>query len=219
MGQAFVIQQRNFLQTRDRKIMDKTPAEELRTLTDDELIALVKQGRDEAFTHLVQRYQHKVYSLVYRVMQIPEETEDMAQDVFVTIYRTLHQFRHDCSFSTWIYRIAINLCKNRLKYLQRRNFHRAQDIAETSEKNIQSPHPLAFADPEQQLMGRELEKIVQRELAGLEEDFRIVLVLRDLEHLSYEDIVDITGLALGTVKSRIHRARTTLKKRMEPYLQ
>lgn len=199
--------------------MDKNPTPILSSCADEILIDLSKKGRDDAFAVLIQRYQHRIFSLIHRILHIPSETEDMAQDVFVTVYRTLDQFRGDCSFSTWIYRIAINLCKNRLKYLQRRNFHRAQDIDETAESAIQSPCPVAFADPEKQLLGRELGQILQQELETLEEDFRIVLILRDLEHLSYEEIVDITSLALGTVKSRIHRARSMLKSRMEQYLR
>lgn len=204
--------------THEAKMDDKT-IPPLSSCSDEALIEFSKQGREEAFAVLIQRYQNRIFSLIHRMLHIPTETEDMAQDVFVTVYRTLDQFRGDCSFSTWIYRIAINLCKNRLKYLQRRNFHRAQDIDETAESAIESPHPIAFADPEQQLLGRELEQILQQALETLEEEFRIVLILRDLEHLSYEEIVDITNLALGTVKSRIHRARTMLKSRMEQYLR
>lgn len=187
--------------------------------SDEELIELIKTGNDNAFSYIVQRYQHKIYSWVYRFMHMPEETEDMSQEIFVTLYRTLEQFRGECSFSTWIYRIAINLCKNRLKYLKRRDYHRAQDISDTKESKIQSPQSVTFADPEQQFIGREIESIIQRELAALDEEFRIVLILRDVEHLSYEEIADITELALGTVKSRIHRARNTLKTRMERYFK
>lgn len=219
MTQALVLRQVKPLRSRNTTAMDDNTALALRSSEDDVLIERSRAGHDDAFSVLVQRYQNRVFSVVHRILHIPEETEDMAQDVFVTVYRTLDQFRGDCSFSTWVYRIAVNLCKNRLKYLQRRNFHRAQDIDDTAESAIQSSQSMAFANPEQQLLGRELEHILQRELAALDEDFRIVLILRDLEHLSYEDIADITQLALGTVKSRIHRARGMLKSRMEPYIR
>ncbi len=219
MTQTLAVRQMTALRSRNVTLMDEPTDRSLQSRTDEALIELSREGREDAFAVLVQRYQNRVFSLVHRVLHIPAETEDMAQDVFVTVYRTLEQFRGDCSFSTWVYRIALNLCKNRIKYLQRRNFHRAQDIEETSENAIQSPQPMAFANPEQQLLGRELERLLQHELSALEEDFRIVLVLRDLEHLSYEEIADITDLALGTVKSRIHRARSMLKSRMEPYLR
>ncbi|MCB9640181.1 MAG: sigma-70 family RNA polymerase sigma factor [Myxococcales bacterium] len=198
--------------------MEIANLEEQPTFSDDELVQRVKQGEDLAFSLLVRRYQHRVFNLVHRILGVPEETEDLAQEVFVTLHRSLEQFRGDCAFSTWLYRITVNLCKNRLKYLHRRNFHRAQEISETSETDIQAHVSMALANPEQQLLGRELETLLQRELLELEEEFRIILVLRDIEHLPYEHISEITGLALGTVKSRLHRARSALRQRMQPYL-
>lgn len=219
MTQTLALRQTKTLRSRKLISMDENAAAPLQSRSDQVLIELSKEGQEEAFAVLVTRYQNRVFSIIYRILHIPEETEDMAQDVFVTVYRSLDQFRGDCAFSTWLYRIAVNLCKNRLKYLHRRNFHRAQDLDETAESAIQSPQPLAFANPEQQLLGRELEQIIQREVAALEDDFRIVLILRDLEQLSYEEIAEITNLALGTVKSRIHRGRSMLKKRMEQYIR
>lgn len=184
---------------------------------DDLLIQKILQGDEHAFQLLVRRYQHRVFSLIHRIVHMPEETEDIAQEVFVTIHRSLSSFRGDCAFSTWMYRVTVNHCKNRLKYLQRRNFHRANDITETTESDLRAPTSISFADPEQQMMGRQLEDLIQRELSQLDEEYRIVLVLRDIEHLSYDQISEISGLALGTVKSRLHRARSALKERMEHY--
>jgi RNA polymerase sigma-70 factor (ECF subfamily) len=189
------------------------------SLPDDALVRRVRKGELQAFNLLVLRYQNRVFSMVHRIVGIPSETEDLAQEIFVTLYRSLHSFRGDCAFSTWLYRITVNQCKNRLKFLQRRNFHRAQDIDDTPEKNFESARSMAFADPEQQLMGRQMESLIQTELANLEEDFRIILILRDIEHLSYDAIAEITSLPLGTVKSRLHRARALLKARLEPYLK
>lgn len=189
------------------------------SLNDEALIRQVRDGKDEAFNLLVRRYQNRVYSLVHRIVNIPQEVEDVAQEVFVTLYRSLPNFRGDCAFSTWLYRVTVNHCKNRLKYLQRRNFHRAQEIEETAEKDFQAHTSMALADPEQQLIGRQLEECIQRELNQLEEEYRIVLILRDIEHLAYEEISEITELPLGTVKSRLHRARSALKERMERYFK
>jgi len=198
--------------------MQTSNVEEQATFSDDELVRRVKKGEDFAFSLLVRRYQNRVFNLVHRILGIPEETEDLAQEVFVTLHRSLEQFRGDCAFSTWLYRITVNLCKNRLKYLFRRNFHKAQEISETAETDIQTHVSMALANPEQQLLGRELETLIQRELLALDEEHRIILVLRDIEHLPYEHIAEITGLALGTVKSRLHRARSALRQQMQPYL-
>lgn len=189
------------------------------TQTDEELIERTKDGDDQAFQVLIHRYQNRVFSLVHRIVHMPEDTEDLAQEVFVTLHRSMANFRGECAFSTWMYRITVNHCKNRLKYLQRRNFHRADAIEETAESELNAPVSITFANPEQLLLGRELEGVIQKELSELEEEHRIVLILRDLEHLSYDEISDITGLALGTVKSRLHRARSALKERMERYFQ
>lgn len=185
--------------------------------SDERLIERIKAGDDAAFQQLVQRYQNRVYSLVHRIVNMPEDTEDIAQEVFVTLHRSMANFRGECAFSTWMYRITVNHCKNRLKYLQRRNFHRADAIEDTAESDLRAPVSMSFADPEQQMIGKQLETIIQQELSQLDEEYRIVLILRDIEHLSYDHISDITGLALGTVKSRLHRARSALKERMEQY--
>lgn len=189
------------------------------SLTDEELVKKSLAGHDEAFNILVRRYQNRVFSLVYRIVNIPENTEDVAQDVFITVYRSLASFRGESAFSTWLYRVTVNHCKNRLKYLQRRNFHRAQDLQETPETSFRASVSMALADPEQQFMARELETTIQKELNALDEDYKIILILRDIEHLSYDAISEISGLALGTVKSRLHRARNALKERMEGYLR
>jgi len=199
--------------------MASAPMAEDSSFSDQDLIRQIKKGKSEAFSILVRRYQNRVFSLVHRIVHIPEETEDIAQEIFVTLYRSLEQFRGDCAFSTWLYRITVNHCKNRLKYLQRRNFHRAQDIEESSEKTFQASVSMALADPEQQMIGRQLESIIHRELRALDDDYRIILVLRDIEQITYDEISEITNLPLGTVKSRLHRARSTLKERMEPFLK
>ncbi len=128
MTQTLAVRQMTALRSRNVTLMDEPTDRSLQSRTDEALIELSREGREDAFAVLVQRYQNRVFSLVHRVLHIPAETEDMAQDVFVTVYRTLEQFRGDCSFSTWVYRIALNLCKNRIKYLQRRNFHRARSM-------------------------------------------------------------------------------------------
>lgn len=187
-------------------------------LSDEVLVRRIQKGDETAFTLLVRRYQHKIFSLVYRVVGIPEETEDVAQEVFATVYRSIENFRGESRFSTWLYRVAVNHCKNHLKYLKRRNFHRAQDLDETPERDINYAVSLSYADPEQQVVGRQIENILQQEINALEEEHRVLIVLRDIQNLSYEEIAQVTGLVPGTLKSRLHRARNALKNRMARFL-
>lgn len=181
------------------------------------------KARDErAFIELVQVYEQRVFRLVFRMLGRRDEAEDMAQEVFVQVFKAISQFRGDSKLSTWVYRIAVNLCKNRVKYLARRHTD-AQDelepIADRSQLgDAKAVTYGAVARPDQMVEGFQVEQIVQRAMAQLDPDFREVLILRDVEDLSYEEIGEITGLAEGTVKSRIHRARTMLKALVEALL-
>ena len=181
------------------------------------------KARDErAFIELVQAYEQRVFRLVFRMLGRRDEAEDMAQEVFVQVFKAIGQFRGDSKLSTWLYRIAVNLCKNRVKYLARR-YTDAQDelepIADRSQLgDAKAVTYSAVARPDQMVEGFQVEQIVHRAMARLEPDFREVLILRDVEDLSYEEIGEITGLAEGTVKSRIHRGRTMLKALVEELL-
>ena len=178
------------------------------------------QSRDErAFLELVQLYQARVYKLVLRMVGRPDEAEDMAQEVFVQVFKAVATFRGDSKLSTWIYRIAVNLCKNRLKYLTRRKSE-VQDEYEAAEERAElgAARGVTTSDlsrPDQLVEGYQIERIVEIAIAEMDADFREILVLRDIEDLSYEELSQITGLADGTVKSRLHRARAMLKAAVE----
>jgi RNA polymerase sigma-70 factor (ECF subfamily) len=178
------------------------------------------QSRDErAFLELVQLYQVRVYKLVLRMVGRPDEAEDMAQEVFVQVFKAVATFRGDSKLSTWIYRIAVNLCKNRLKYLTRRKSE-VQDEYEAAEEKAELgvARGVTTSDlsrPDQLVEGYQLERIVESAIAEMDADFREILVLRDIEDLSYEELSQITGLVDGTVKSRLHRARAMLKTAVE----
>jgi RNA polymerase sigma-70 factor, ECF subfamily len=180
-------------------------------------------ARDErAFNELVQLYQDRVFRLVFRMLGRREEAEDLVQEVFVQVFKAVGTFRGDAKLGTWIYRIAINLCKNRVKYLARRKTDAQDEFEATQERRSQQRASGVTsgetAGPDQVVQGYQLELIVKRSMAELEPDFSEVLVLRDIEGLAYEEITEITGLPEGTVKSRIHRARATLKSKIERYL-
>ncbi len=178
------------------------------------------RGRDErAFNDLVQRYEQRVFRLVFRMLGRRDEAEDMVQEVFVQVFKAVESFRGDSKLSTWIYRISINLCKNRAKYLSRRRSEAQDELEQMSEwRSLHEGRGITVGEtnrPDQVVQGYQLETIVRVAITQLDPDFREVLVLRDIEDLPYEDIMEITGLPEGTVKSRIHRARAMLKQRIE----
>ncbi len=178
------------------------------------------KARDErAFNELVQAYEMRVFRLVFRMVGRRSEAEDMAQEVFVQVFKAIDQFRGDSKLSTWIYRIATNLCKNRVKYLARRHEGSQAELEPMAERaTLEEAKGVTFGDvarPDHLVEGFQLEAIVHACIAELDPDFRAALILRDVEDLSYEEIAEITGLPDGTVKSRIHRARAMLKGAVE----
>jgi RNA polymerase sigma-70 factor (ECF subfamily) len=182
------------------------------------LIRRLQQRDERAFVEIVNLYQNKVFALVYRMVGSREEAEDVAQEVFVTLFKSIDTFRGESKFSTWLYRIATNHTKNRLKYLGRRSYKATGELTEAAERELLDAQPSAMrphvAAPDQVLEGLQLERAVQEGIAALDEEHRVLIVLRDVEDLSYDEIGAITGLAEGTVKSRLHRARIALKEHM-----
>ena len=178
------------------------------------------RARDErAFNELVRAHERRVFGLVFRMVGNCEEAEDLAQEVFVRVFEAIDQFRGDARLSTWIYRIAVNLCKNRSKYLSRRHSNKQDDIEALGDRSPMTAAKGTTAGsierPDDLLVGKQVERVVQEAIDSLEPEFKEALILRDVEDLSYEEIAQITGLPDGTVKSRIHRARTQLKAAIE----
>jgi RNA polymerase sigma-70 factor (ECF subfamily) len=177
-------------------------------------------ARDEAaFNELVTTYERRVFALVYRMLGRRDEADDLVQEVFVQVFKAIDQFRGDSKLSTWIYRIAVNLCKNRTKYLTRRHSSGQEDVdAMVDRAPLSAAKGVSVGDvarPDELVMGMQLEQVVKVAIAQIEPEFREVLVLRDVEDMSYEEIAAVTGLADGTVKSRIHRARAQLRALVE----
>jgi RNA polymerase sigma-70 factor (ECF subfamily) len=170
-------------------------------------------ARDErAFFSLVRSYERRVFALVLRMVGNRAEAEDLAQEVFVQVFRSVALFRGDSKLSTWIFRIAVNLCKNRNKYLRVRRTDAQQSLDPADDSALASNgRAEQFARPDEVMAGRQVEEIVQRAILDLEPTFRECLLLRDVEDMSYEEIASVTGLPEGTVKSRIHRARAQLR--------
>lgn len=177
-------------------------------------------ARDEtAFNLLVVTYERRVFALVFRMLGRRDEAEDLAQEVFVQVFKAIDQFRGDSKLSTWIYRIAVNLCKNRTKYLSRRHASEQDDVDAMHDRApLSAAKGVSVGDvsrPDELVEGMQLEAIVKRAIDKIDPEFREVLILRDVEDMSYEEIAAVTGLADGTVKSRIHRARAQLRALVE----
>lgn len=181
------------------------------TTDEARLIKRLKRRDERAFALMVEQHQARVFGLVYRMLGDRAEAEDLAQEVFVTVFKSIDSFRGDSKLSTWIYRIASNHAKNRIKYLQRRHHKRKKDIDDVRETDIAGPLTPRRNRPDEMAQGRELESIIQRSLAELDDDHRVVIILRDLDQLPYGEIAEILGVAEGTVKSRLFRGRAALK--------
>jgi RNA polymerase sigma-70 factor, ECF subfamily len=171
-----------------------------------------------AFDNLVRCYQDRVFNICYRMMGGHEEANDCAQETFVKAYRALKNFRFEARFSTWILTIAVNVCRNRLKSMEHRYQQRMVRIDSSPDGTgslgrleIEDPAPNALA----QLARKEQEVLLQKAIDGLPRDAKAVAVLRDIEGLSYEEIVRITGYNLGTVKSKLARARHQLREKLK----
>ncbi len=179
---------------------------------DAELVRRFKQGDQSAFASIVERYQDRVYTQSYRWMGDRQIAEEVAQDVFLALFKSLHNFRGDARLSTWIYRVVINHCKNRKLYRKRRHTDRHEPLEGTRgdddapKRQIAADQPGTDADTHRS----EAADLVRDALQRLDPEQRRIIVLRDVQDLSYEEIAEILGLARGTVKSRLHRARSTL---------
>lgn len=193
------------------------------TLRERLLLRRLIERDERAFREMVETYQDRVYNLLFRMIGRREEAEDLAQEVFVTVFKSIDQFRGDSKLSTWLYRVAANHCKNRIKYLARRYDRRTEALDEVAERAAAASggSPVGagrIESPDRALEGAETERIVQTAIAALDEDHRLVVVLRDIEELAYDEICAITGLPEGTVKSRLHRARLALKEKLAKHM-
>jgi RNA polymerase sigma-70 factor (ECF subfamily) len=190
-----------------------------RTLGDSEVVAAYLGGDHRAFDTLVERYQRRLLNFVFRTIGDRERAEDLVQEVFIRVHRHLHRFDQTKKFSTWIYTIASNLAKNELRNRSRNPLV----LFQTIKKNWDADHrPLQFEDhhykPDDLFRKRHLRELVEWAVAQLPEHHRMVFVLRELEGKTYEEIADITDCNLGTVKSRLNRARHRFAQVIEPFV-
>jgi RNA polymerase sigma-70 factor, ECF subfamily len=185
--------------------------------SDQLLVERVQQGDKAAFDLLVGKYQHKIVKLVSRYVRNPDDALDVAQDAFIKAYRALASFRGDSAFYTWLYRIAINTAKNQLASNKRRAEDYALDLQDPDQYELHGR--LREGDtPEGIALSEEIRETVNQAIEALPEDLRTAIVLREVEGMSYEEIAGTMECPVGTVRSRIFRAREAIDKRLKPLL-
>lgn len=204
-----------------RPVAAPSRREQLRAASDADVVTAFLEGYPIAFDLLVERYQGRLLNFIYRTIGDREKAEDLVQEVFIRVYRHLHRFDPSKKFSTWIYTIASNLAKNELRNRSRNPLVLFQAVRDKFTEDEE--RPLDFEDtnarPDDQYHKRFLQGAVEDVVATLPPHHREVFVLRELEGKSYEEIAEITGVNLGTVKSRLNRARASFAERIAPALR
>src|SRR6266849_10068028 len=187
---------------------DSSPVE----LDDQQLVTASKRGDQDAFAQLVQRYQRRIFNLVYRMLQQYEEASEITQETFLAAWQGLPSFRGDARFGTWLYRIAYNCA---LKQLETRKRDRALQAALQAEQALESEDTQIRADAE--LDAHDQQALVQEQLSHLPAKYRIVLILRHLQEMTYEEMAEILKMPVGTIKTHLFRARNLLKERLQGF--
>lgn len=195
------------------------PLAQIVSLSDEDLMARVAEDDDRAFTELVGRFQGRVTNLICRVLNDRNSADDLAQEVFVRVFVHRRNYRRGSKFSTWVFTIAANLAKNEIRRrVRRRNWFSLDALTEMLNDSVPQ-----LADPtESREAGLEREQLqgeVGKAIATVPEKYRLALVLRDIEGLAYEEIAEVLGVPGGTVRSRINRARSMLKRKLQPLLR
>lgn len=185
--------------------------------SDAALVKRVQKGDKQAFNLLVLKYQTKIVNLVMRYVRDPDEANDVAQEAFLKAYRALPRFRGDSAFYTWLYRIAVNTAKNYLVAAKRRPVEYDLDLQDPEQYDMQA-RLKDIDSPERVLMKDEVQQTIDEAIQDLPEDLRTAIILRELEGMTYEEIAETMECPVGTVRSRIFRAREAISKRIEPLL-
>lgn len=184
---------------------------------DEELVARVQQGDKKAYDLLVVKYQHKIVQLVNRYLKDPSEAQDVAQEAFIKAYRAIGSFRGESTFYTWLYRIAINTAKNYLVSRTRRSSQYEVDIQD-AEATENAPQLRGMETPESLLLNDEIVKTIKAAIDNLPDEMRTAIMLREFEGMSYEEIAEAMDCPVGTVRSRIFRAREAIDNKLNPLL-
>lgn len=182
-------------------------------MTDEKLVECVKKGNVDAFEDIVKRYENKVYGIIFHMMKNQNEVEDLAQEVFLKVYKNLDKFKGESSLYTWIYKITVNLCLDELK--KRKNVIYLDEKITVGDGEIDKELPSNERSQEEQYEDKELKKNLHRCINKLPDKQKMMIVLRDIKGFSYDEIAEITNNKIGTVKSQINRARLKLKELLD----
>ena len=185
---------------------------------DEDLVLRVQQGDKSAFDFLVIKYQHKIIQLVNRYVKDPSEAQDVAQEAFIKAYRALGNFRGDSAFYTWMYRIAINTAKNYLVSRSRRSSDYQVDVQD-AEAIENAPQLQGMETPERLLLNQEIIDTIKTAIDKLPEEMRTAIILREFDGMSYEEIAEAMDCPVGTVRSRLFRAREAIDNKLNPLLE
>jgi RNA polymerase sigma-70 factor (ECF subfamily) len=200
----------------DEGDVERAPMSEAQV--DELLVERVQKGDKRAFDLLINKYQHRIVSLVGRYVSDPAEAMDVAQEAFIKAYRAIDRFRGDSAFYTWLYRIAINTAKNWLVARKRRPPASDIDAVDAEQYDIES-RLKEQGTPEHELLREEIKQTVFDTIAALPDDLRTAIMLREMEGMSYEDIATTMECPIGTVRSRIFRAREAIDEKLRPLMQ
>jgi RNA polymerase sigma-70 factor (ECF subfamily) len=187
------------------------------TATDESLFSQVQRGDMHAFDMIVSRYKTRLYNCIFRLVGNPEMAEDLVQETFLRVYRNRNNYQATSNFSTWIYTIALNLARSELRKRKRRQFFSLNSSANEDSNTEGFDLPDPGADPAEYLEQTELGKAIGHAIKQLPIKYRMVIVLRDIEELSYEQISEIMHCPTGTIKSRVNRARLRLQEMLRPW--
>lgn len=187
------------------------------------IVTELKNGSDEAYNWLIDRYHQPIYSLVYRILTDPSDAADTTQEVFLKVFRGMKHFNGECSLKTWLYRIAIHEASNQRRWWFRHKSRETSMEAQTDANGNSFGLCDTFVDPGDSpfevLAHNEIRSRVEQELKQVPEPYRTTVVLRDIEGLAYDEIAEVLEISLGTVKSRLIRGREALKKRLEGFVR
>ncbi len=186
-------------------------------LSDSELINQFNNGSEQAFAELIERYQHRVYNTTFRMLGNHEDALDMAQESFIRVYKNLGKFKGDSTFSTWLFAITANICRDELRKRERKFEVHSYSDDKNKKKTLENVKEVN--NPEKISITKELSTFIQEKIEKLPPEQKTVFVLREFEGLSYREIVDVLHISMGTVKSRLSRARRTLREDLNKIIE
>ncbi len=186
---------------------------------DEDLIVLVQKGNRRAFDEIVARYKGRLYSFILRMVKDGNLAEELTQETLIRVYLHADKYREIAKFSTWVFTIATNLVRNKMRQRSRMPRFLSLDPAPENDDDMPLDPPDHTADPSRAVEGEELGKLIAEATARIPEKYRIPFLLREVDQLSYEEIQQVTGLKLGTVRSRINRARNRFRQNIKPLLK